>query len=148
MSIRIRAALARDIDGMLALETLFPSDPLSRVALRRFLRVPSARIWVAVSGQQICGDVLMLLRRGSDCCRIYSLVVSPEARGQGLGVRLMVCAERGARAAGCLRMRLEVRTDNRAALQLYQKRGYQTVATLPRYYEDGADGLRLEKILR
>lgn len=133
---------------MLALEKLFPSDQLSRTALRRFLRVPSARLWVAVQHGVVVGDVVLLLRANSPDSRIYSVVVAPAARGQGLGARLVACAERAARAEGRQRLRLEVRTDNMAARALYQRRGYRQVAALSRYYEDGADGLRLEKSLR
>lgn len=148
MPARIRAATAVDIDGILALEQLFPSDRLSRPALRRFLRVPSARVWVAVDGKTVVGDVILLLRSNADYGRVYSVVVSPAARGQGLGNRLIAAAERAVRAAGRSRLRLEVRRDNAAAQALYAKRGYRQVAALQNYYEDGADGLRLEKTLR
>ena len=144
---RIRAATAADLDGLVALEALFPSDQLSRVALRRFLRVPSARLWVAVQAGLVVGNVLLLLRAGADYGRLYSLVVAPDARGQGLGDRLMATAERHARAAGRTRLRLEVRLENAAARALYARRGYVEVSQLAGYYEDGAPGLRLEKTL-
>ncbi len=148
MSARIRAATRADIDGLLALEQLFPSDRLSRPALCRFLRVPNVRVWVAVAGKTIIGDVILLLRAGADYGRVYTVVVAPAARGQGLGDRLIAQAERATRAEGRRRLRLEVRQDNAAARALYAKRGYREVAALDAYYEDGADGLRLEKILR
>lgn len=148
MVARIRVATAADIDGMLALEKLFPSDQLSRAALRRFLRVPSARLWVAIENGVVVGDVILLLRANASSSRIYSVVVAPAARGQGLGARLVASAERAARAEGRQRLRLEVRSDNAAAQVLYQRRGYREVAILAGYYEDGADGLRLEKLLR
>ena len=148
MVARIRAATTADIDGMLALEKLFPSDSLSRAALQRFLRVPSARLWVAIQNGVVVGDVILLLRANGSSSRIYSVVVAPAARGQGLGDRLVAQAERAARAEGRQRLRLEVRSDNAAARALYQRRHYQQVAALSRYYDDGADGLRLEKSLR
>ncbi len=148
MVARIRVATAADIDDMLALETLFPSDRLSRAALRRFLRVDSARMWVAVENRAVVGDVILLLRQGATFGRVYSLVVAPAARGQGLGDRLIATAERAVRAARRSRLRLEVRSDNSAARALYARRGYLTVAVLADYYEDGAEGLRLEKRLR
>lgn len=144
---RIRAATAADLDGMLALEQLFPSDRLSRAALRRFLRVPSARVWVALQGGRVVGDAILLLRAGADYGRLYSLVVAPSARGQGLGARLIATAERCTCTEGRARLRLEVRRDNAAARALYAQRGYREVASLPDYYEDGAAGLRLEKPL-
>lgn len=145
---RIRPATPADIDALLALENLFPSDRMGRPALRRFLRVPSARLWVAVQGQQVVGDVLLLLRSGADYGRIYSVVVAPAARGQGLGERLVATAERATRSAGRSRLRLEVRQRNLPARRLYEKRGYLVVAEMAGYYEDGTAGLRLEKSLR
>ena len=148
MTARLRAATAADIDGILALEKLFPSDRLSSKALRRFLRVPNAQVSVAIQNNAVVGDVILLLRSGADFGRVYSVVVAPAARGQGLGHRLIARAEQATRAAGRSRLRLEVRADNTAARALYAKRGYCTVATLNGYYEDGSDGLRLEKSLR
>jgi ribosomal protein S18 acetylase RimI-like enzyme len=148
MAARLRAATAADLDGLLALEQLFPGDRLSRAAMRRFLRVPGARVWVAVSAGAVRGDLILLLRRGAAYGRIYSVVVDPAARGQGLGARLVAAAERATRAEGRDRLRLEVRADNAPARALYAKRGYAEVAHLRGYYEDGGDGLRLEKALR
>ena len=48
----------------------------------------------------------------------------------------------------CLGLRLEARTDNTAAQQLYLKRGYRSIGEVSDYYEDGAPALRLEKSLR
>jgi len=147
MVARIRPATGADLDGLVALEALFPSDHLSRAGWRRFLRVTSARVWVATARGAVVGNLVLLLRAGADSGRIYTVVVAPAARGQGLGERLVATAERASRAAGRSRLRLEVRADNAVARALYAKRGYVPLATLPRYYEDGADGLRLEKTL-
>lgn len=144
---RIRPATTADIDSLLALENLFPSDRMNRAALRRFLRVPNARLWVAVQHKIIVGNVLLLLRTGADHGRVYSVVVAPEARGQGLGEQLIATAERHTKTLGRSRLRLEVRRDNKAARKLYEKRGYAVIAQLSDYYEDGAAGLRLEKLL-
>ena len=133
---------------MLALEELFPSDRLTRRALQRFLRVPNAHLWVAVSASQLVGSLVLLLRENAHHGRIYSVVVAPTARGQGLGERLVATAERATKAAGRQSLRLEVRADNAPARALYAKRGYVERAALPGYYEDGADGWRLEKPLR
>jgi ribosomal protein S18 acetylase RimI-like enzyme len=64
-----------------------------------------------------------------------------------LGQRLLEAIESEARRAGLAELRLEVRTDNVAALQLYQRNGYQRFAERSGYYEDGCNALRLRKIL-
>lgn len=144
---RLRAGRAEDLDALLALEALFPSDRLSRRGWRRFLRSPRATVWVAARGGEVLGDLVLLRRAGSRRARIYSVVVAPAARGQGLGERLVAAAERSARQLGCEAVSLEVRADNAAARALYAKRGYLEQRILPRYYGDGADGLRLLKVL-
>ncbi|MFP5357463.1 MAG: N-acetyltransferase family protein [Gammaproteobacteria bacterium] len=144
---RLRPAGPGDVPGLLALEQHFPSDRLSRAALRRFLRSPGARVWVAERQQAICGALILLTRAGSRRGRLYSLVVAPAARGQGLGARLVRQAEALAVQAGLRMLVLEVRADNAAARALYADLGYAVERSLPGYYDDGADGLRLSKPL-
>ncbi|MGH8446974.1 MAG: GNAT family N-acetyltransferase, partial [Solimonas sp.] len=95
----------------------------------------------------VIGALITLTRANSTVARIYSVVVAPSARGLGLGRRLVGQAERGARRHGCTTISLEVRADNRAARALYAGLGYAEQARLPRYYDDGGDGLRLRKAL-
>lgn len=144
---RIRRGRPQDLETLLALESLFPSDRLSRRGWRRFLSSPRASVLVACRGSEVLGDLVLLRRAGSGRSRIYSLVVATAARGQGLGEALVAAAERETRALGGTAVSLEVRADNVAARALYAKRGYREQQALPRYYGDGADGLRLLKTL-
>ena len=143
----LRRGRPGDLDALLALELLFPSDRVSRRGWRRFLVSSRATVLVAASGDAVLGNLVLLRRAGSDKARIYSVVVTPAARGQGLGERLVAEAERVAAAEGCAAVSLEVRADNAAARALYAKRGYREERALPAYYDDGADGLRLVKAL-
>lgn len=141
-----RDAAARDADALLLLEAAFPGDRLSPRAIRRLLCSPSARVRViADDAGAVRGALVLLFRRGARAARIYSLAVDPVARGRGLAQTLIVDAERTAAARGCDRVRLEVRVDNLPALALYARQGYARVQRLTGYYEDGADGYRLEK---
>lgn len=146
-TLRLRAAGPADALGILDLERHFPSDRMSLRSVRHLLRSPAARVWV-VQAQVIIAALILLTRRNSKVARIYSVVVSPAARGQGLAQRLVRAAEREARASGCERIALEVREDNAAARGLYANLGYTQSALLRGYYDDGADGLRLSKALR
>ena len=90
----------------------------------------------------------MFLHAGHDIARLYSLAISAEARGRGVGEKLLVAAERDAARRGSARMRLEVRRDNAAAQRLYLRRGFRVIGERHAYYEDGYDALRYEKPLR
>lgn len=141
--IRIRTARRADLPALLALEQrAFRSDRLSARQFRHHLRSPSAWFAVAEVGGQLAGNALLFFRRGSRVARLYSIVVAAKARGRGVGAGLLVAAEAAARRRGCRELRLEVRQDNAAAIALYEGAGYQRIAELPDYYEDGAAGWR------
>lgn len=141
-ALHLRPARATDLPALLALEAMFPGDRMSARQFRHHLGSPRARWQLAVEDGQVLGYSLLLLRRGSERARLYSIAVAPSARGRGLGRRLLAAAERQAAAAGCRAVSLEVRQDNRAANALYRDAGYQPTAVLPGYYEDGAPGWR------
>jgi [ribosomal protein S18]-alanine N-acetyltransferase len=65
----------------------------------------------------------------------------------GLGRQLLAAVEALARRRGAAELRLEVRPDNLSALRLYEASGYRTFDRRSRYYEDGADALRMRKPL-
>ncbi|MFN3842780.1 MAG: GNAT family N-acetyltransferase [Rehaibacterium terrae] len=144
----LRDATPADLPALLALEAQFPGDRMSARQYRRHLASPRARIRVAERDGTLAGASVLLFRAGSATARLYSLIVAPTRRGQGLGRQLLEDAESLARAHGCTRLRLEVRADNPAALALYERAGYLRIARLPGYYDDGGDGWRLEKPLR
>lgn len=144
----LRAARAGDLDAILALEReCFRSDRLTRVDLANALAHPRARLLVLAERAGIVAYLLLRLPATRPIARIESIGVAAVARGRGLATRLVAGAERVARSKGAERLRLEVRCANRAARALYAKRGYRKVAELPRYYADGAHGLRLERRL-
>lgn len=142
---RLRLARAADLDELLALEQHFAGDRMSRRAFRHLLGSAAAMIWLAQASGQTLGAIVLLTQRKRRRARIYSVVVSPAARGQGLGKRLVQRAEREARQLGYAGVSLEVRQDNQAARALYAALGYVVHAELPAYYDDGADGLRLHR---
>jgi ribosomal-protein-alanine N-acetyltransferase len=145
---RLRPARAADLDALLALEARFTSDRLSARQFRHHLCNPRARLRVASLGGEVAGYALLLLRTGSRVARLYSIAVDPARRGRGLGAALLADAERVGRAAGAAELRLEVRTDNAAAIALYEGRGYRRTGRREAYYEDGAPAWRYARALR
>jgi ribosomal protein S18 acetylase RimI-like enzyme len=143
--VRIRAAQPGDIAALCRLETaVFPGDRIAPASFRRLLSRPSAELRVATAGGDLLGYALLLFRKGTSVARLYSIAVAAEARGRGVGRRLMEDAARIARARGSLSLRLEVRRDNSAAIGLYEGLGYRVFGRHAGYYDDGMDALRME----
>lgn len=146
--ILLRRGRAEDLDALVALERrAFTGDHLSRRQYAHHLRSTSATVIVAMAGTVLCGKALLFFRHGLDIARLYSIAVAHEARGQGLGEKLLLGCENAAAARGCTRLRLEVRQDNPAAQRLYERLGYRRFDAHTGYYEDGADAWRYEKTL-
>ena len=56
---------------------------------------------------------------------IHDLAVMPQARGQGIGRRLLAAVEAKARERGCCKVTLEVLENNRPAKTLYEAVGFE-----------------------
>ncbi len=144
----MRTAKKGDLDTLLALEArVFSSDRLSRRSLRRLIGRRTASILVAEKDKTIIGYTLILYRRDTALARLYSIAVSPETQGSGLGRALLAKAEDDAFRNGCIFLRLEVRADNAPAIALYHKTGYRQFGFYLDYYTDHTDALRFEKRL-
>ncbi|MNJ08555.1 Acetyltransferase YpeA [compost metagenome] len=145
-----RFASVADIDALVALEQdCFTLDRLSTRSFNWMVRRANASLIVAEQQGKLAGYALLLFHRGTSLARLYSIAVSPAWRGHGLGQRLLEQAQASALQRNCAWLRLEVRTDNPAAVSLYESNGYQRFAVVDDYYEDHSQALRYEKrILR
>ena len=142
----VRRAASSDLEELLRLEnTCFAIDRLSRRSFRRWLALPYAIFLVCEGSDGLSAYILVSLRRGTRLARLYSLAVESACRGQGLASLLIGQAEVLARDAGALYMRLEVASDNAAALGIYVKAGYKPFGLYRDYYEDHGDAVRMEK---
>jgi ribosomal-protein-alanine acetyltransferase len=147
-TIDIRAARVKDLKALAAIERdVFPGDCLSPRSFRELIRKKSARMLVATLGKEITGYALILFRRTTSVARLYSVAVSPAARGKGIAKALIAASEEEARKRGEIFMRLEVRADNKAARALYEGLGYRQFGRYLDYYDDHRDALRYEKPL-
>lgn len=145
----IRAAVLSDLDQLEHLEnSCFSSDRLSRRQLRYLLTKGQASLLVEErEGGALTGYVAVLYNRATSMGRLYSIAVSPDARGQGVGRSLLTAAEDDAWGHQRAYMRAEVRMDNAASLSLFNQLGYRAIGEWPGYYEDHMDAVRLEKRL-
>ena len=70
---------------------------------------------------------------------LENIVVAPEARGQGVGTRLMEELLTRAQEANSHAVFLEVRESNTAAISLYRKLGFQQTGRRKSYYSNPAE---------
>ncbi|MDI5921640.1 N-acetyltransferase [Halomonas sp. LR5S13] len=154
MTVTLRQALGRDLDALYRLEQVaFTGDRFSRRQLWHLLNRAHALTLVAERGAsdgglpRLLGYGTLLFRRGTRRARLYSFCVHPDARGSGLGRRLLEALEAEALARDAEVLGLEVRADNRVALGLYQRMGFRPERWLGDYYEDGCAGWQMAKPL-
>lgn len=152
METKFSSAKLSDLNDLVKLEQQsFQSDVLSRGSFRHFLASDKSDLIVAKAvsknTQNILGYALLLYNRGTSLARLYSIAVSPNARGMGLGEKLLKKAEELAINRNKTHLRLEVRPDNKTGISLYKKSGYREFGIKPQFYEDKTDALRFEKRL-
>lgn len=161
----IRAATLNDLDELVRLEqTSFDTDKLSRRSFRHMLirghgvtlvyektnakpnAKPNAKL--PDNGCPLWGYVMVLYHTGTSLARLYSIAIDPACRGQGIGRKLVEEVEKISMENDCVLMRLEVRRDNVASLNLFASMGYRQFGLYPDYYEDHMEALRFEKKLQ
>jgi GNAT superfamily N-acetyltransferase len=82
--------------------------------------------WIAERDGTILGAV-MLVRKMDDTAKLRLLYLEPEARGLGLGRRLVDLCIEFARTAGYDRITLWTQSSLHAARHIYESRGFQLI---------------------
>lgn len=149
MSIQLRLANIADLPSLLQIEsTCFSSDRLSRRSFKHYLSSEHGKIIVAERDNDLLGYGLIWLHKGTRLARLYSLAVLPQYRGQKVAQRLLQALESLALEHKRFYMRLEVSSENSAAIALYEQLGYRVFGRYSEYYDDKSDALRMQKRIR
>jgi ribosomal-protein-alanine N-acetyltransferase len=82
-----------------------------------------------------------------DEVHLLNVAVAVSARRRGLGRALMHDLIAYARANAVVRILLEVRASNTAALSLYDSLGFTRFNVRPRYYSDGEDAIEMQLLI-
>ena len=88
-----------------------------------------------------CGAILP-----NDKLRILILVLQSDYQKRGIGKNLMDRMIKASELFGVKKVTLEVRKDS-DAITFYRRLGFSSVDVLPCYYQDGCDGIVMEKQL-
>ncbi|WP_282088315.1 GNAT family N-acetyltransferase [Streptomyces tendae] len=101
-------------------------------------------VWVAREEERVTGTVSLALPDKPNSrhrAELVKLMVSREARGRGLGRRLLTIAEEAAAAAGLTLLHLDTETGSPAE-RLYRSAGWTRAGTIPDYAADPRGELR------
>ena len=144
----IRPMQISDLPKVLEIEqNLFPSDAWTeQLFLGELAEVPNSR---AVSVFELAGEVigyasLRFVDREGD---VNTIAVAKEYQGNGFGKQLLDWMLETAKLNGVKELFLDVRADNQAAINLYQKEGFDRIDVRRNYYENKIDALVLRKKL-
>lgn len=122
-------------------------EAYSRDTFEYLLTAPESVSYRAVThGGAMVGFIIGLVEP-DHTGHVTTVGVAPEHRRRRLAHRLMEKVEDGFRRRDVRMVRLEVRSINTGAQQLYRNLGYVVTQRLPRYYSNGGDGLLMIKSL-
>ncbi len=142
---KIQPASIRDLGALRRLErACFDKDAWPLLDLIAVLTWPDVIRLKAVDGGEMIGFIAGDPRPSQGEAWIATLGVDPGYQRSGIGLELLHACEGQVQLS---RVKLTVRISNDAAISLYKKAGYRTVDIWNKYYNDGEDGLVMEKIL-
>lgn len=137
-------ATLRDLNQVKVLEKVcFPVDAWPLLDLIGVLSLPNIVRLKAVCGDMLVGFIAADIRRGEKMSWIATIGVLPEFRRRGIGLELLEACEAIIPTAS---IRLCVRMNNMAAIEMYKIAGYTYISNWPSYYQDGEDALVMEKV--
>jgi ribosomal-protein-alanine N-acetyltransferase len=144
----IRPVERADLLDVLSIERASFSEPWPYAAFESVLDAPAFLVAIRPTDREggdivgyVVGDVMP--NHGRDIGHIKDLAVRPDARGEGLGRRLLREALFSLSLAGAVVVKLEARESNERALSLYRDEGFEPTRRMPNYYDDGEDALLL-----
>lgn len=130
-------ALTDLLSLLFAQEAEFTPDPEAqrRGLLRIITNSEVGVVLIARENSAVLGMVGLLYTvstaLGERVALLEDMIVAPEARGFGVGSRLLQQAVRVAKACGCKRITLLTDRSNQAAQRFYQRHGFEMSTMVP-----------------
>lgn len=147
---QIRRAHIGDLPSILRIETKsFDRDAWDRELFLDYFRRSDRSVFLVacmngkIASGKIVGYALAFHSRMR--AEIHSLAVAPAHRGKGVAMALLKSLLARLRRRGFGTVSLDVRPENKAAIQLYRKAGFQRIRRVNGYYEDGGPSWRMRR---
>ena len=147
--ISYRAAIQLDLPVLVSMErVLFADSPWSMGQFKEeFKGVPNSRYFLVATNEEdeIVGYAAVLVVAPGVEADVLTVAVLPDYARQGIATHFMNELEKWSKSKQALAMMLEVGVENSGAIALYEKLGYQTIATRKNYYGQGLDAFVMRK---
>jgi len=141
----IQTASIRDLRALRRLENAcFEKDAWPLLDLIAVLTWPDVIRLKAEEDGNLIGFVAGDPRPSQGLAWIATIGVDPGYQRRGIGRALLNACEEQIKLP---LVKLTVRLSNRVAVSLYEKEGYRAIDIWKGYYDDGEDGMVMEKIL-
>ena len=152
----LRQFTPADLEAVMSINRVcLPENYAPYFFMDTFSTLPETFI-IAESQGRVAGYIMCRIEHGfSDLKKlrfakkghIISVAVMPDYRKQGIAYSLVEQALSALTALHTDECYLEVRVSNDPAIKLYNKMGFDTTRTIPRYYFDGSDAFVMTKTL-
>lgn len=120
-------------------------EAYSRDTFEYLLTSPESIAYRAIAPDGLMVGFIVGLVEPQHTGHITTLGVAPEHRRRRIARQMLIKAEDSFRRRHVRTIRLEVRSVNSSAQNLYRNLGYTVTQRLPRYYSNGGDGLLMVK---
>ena len=140
----IRSMTETDIPQIARIERMVFPSPWSEAAFRSELEHNAMALYLILAEESQPNEVLAYggLWKIFDEGHITNIAVRPDAQGKKLGKMLLYAMIQWSWANAMNHITLEVRTDNKRAIRLYERAGFREAGIRPGYYDEGnADAL-------
>jgi len=143
----VRPFQPADMDRILAVERAgFAEWAWDRKLFAEYASICGDLFLVVESEDKVVGYSITCITRRllRSRAELVSIAILPSMRGKGAANVLMASILRRLRVRGIPRIALTVKETNARARAFYEKYGFRRVRRVPRYYEDGEDGIQLQ----
>ena len=145
---KIAYATTANINELVDLERVsFSGDLITKYKYKSLLQRKNVNVYGVWFQGGLIASAVIINDVKKKISRLYSFCVTPPMQSMGIGSALLTTIEQDCANNGSLKMRLEVSMNNEQAYRLYCCKSYVVIGKYKKYYQDGSDAIRMEKML-